>query len=82
VEAPRPADLPPGIYRLRLDYGLTVGSRHYSLQARTFATYGFSVYGKVVESHHMSPPIPASGEDVTGRYVQAPTLLPEFRSCS
>ena len=78
TEGSLPADLPPGIYRLRLDYGFTVGSRYYSLQARTFATYGFSVYGKVVESHHMSPPIPASGADVTGRFIAGSDIAPRI----
>jgi len=78
VEAPLPADLPPGIYRLRLDYGFTVGTRYYSLQARTLGSYAFSIGGKAIESFHMSPPIPASGTDVSGTFVQGADIAPRI----
>jgi hypothetical protein len=72
------ADLPPGIYRLRLDYGVTVGSRYYSLQARTFAAYHFSIGGKEVQSHHYTPLYRASGPDADGTYVNANTITPRI----
>ena len=31
-------DLPPGIYRLRLDYGIAQGTRYYTLNGDTFAS--------------------------------------------
>jgi hypothetical protein len=73
-----PDDLPPGIYRLRLDYGLTVGARNYSLQARTFAARQSSVKGRVIESHIFLPPIPASGRDASGRFVDGGTIVPRL----
>ena len=36
-----PDDLPPGIYRLRFDYGVTVKNRLYNLNAEAFARRGF-----------------------------------------
>ncbi|MFB3825180.1 MAG: hypothetical protein ACE15B_00375 [Bryobacteraceae bacterium] len=78
AQAKLPADLPPGIYRLRLDYGVTVGTRYYSLQARTFAARQSSVMSRVVESHHFSPPVPVSGYDASGRYVHGTTIAPRL----
>jgi len=73
-----PDDLPPGIYRLRLDYGVTVGTRNYSLQARTFAARQSSVKGRVIESHLFLPPIPASGYDASGRFVDGGAIMPRI----
>jgi hypothetical protein len=78
TEAALASDLPPGIYRLRLDYGVTAGTRYYSLQARTFAARQSSVMNRVIESHHFSPPIPASGYDAAGRFVDAVQILPRI----
>ena len=36
-----PDDLPPGIYRLRLDYGVAVGTRNYSLNGDGYASQPF-----------------------------------------
>ena len=74
VEQKLPADLPPGVYRLRLDYGFTVGTRNYSLQGKTFAARQSAVQGRAIESHLYSPPIPASGKDATGRDVFGPGI--------
>ncbi len=73
-----PDDLPPGIYRLRLDYGVTVGTRYYSLQARGFAARQSSVKGRVIESHIFLPPIPASGYDASGSYVDGGAIVPRI----
>src|SRR5258708_13540757 len=51
-----PAGIPPGIYRLRLDYGVTVGKRFYSLNCETFARPPF-FKGHPTESHIYGPPI-------------------------
>jgi hypothetical protein len=68
-----PEDLPPGIYRIRLDYGVTVGTRYYSLAGETFARRSFSA----VDAHHYSPPIPASGRSVDGKDIDATRILPK-----
>jgi hypothetical protein len=73
-----PDDLPPGIYRLRLDFGFTVGTRYYSLQARTFAARQSSIKGRVVESHLFLPPVPASGYDAAGRFIDGGTIEPRI----
>lgn len=52
-----PDDLPPGIYRVRLDYGFTAGQRLYSLNRELFAQRSA---GSAV-SHHYSPPLPLAG---------------------
>ena len=61
-----PKDLPPGIYRLRLDFGFKSGQRRYNLN-------GDAIGQRPLELEHVSciysPPIPASGLDVTGREI-------------
>lgn len=74
VEQKLPADLPPGVYRLRLDYGVTVGTRYYSLQARTFAARHSAIMNRAVQSHLYSPPIPASGNNAVGQYLFGPEI--------
>ena len=37
-----PGDLPPGLYRLRVDFGVMVGTRVYNLNGYTFAARPFS----------------------------------------
>ncbi|MCE5311350.1 MAG: hypothetical protein LLG20_27240 [Acidobacteriales bacterium] len=68
-----PADLPPGIYRIRLDFGVTSGTRRFSLNGEAFTKRPF-FKGQPTESHLYSPPIPASGPDVRGRFIDALTL--------
>lgn len=65
-----PPDLPPGFYRLRLDYGVTTGKSTYSLNGDSFARRGFPV-GRAPESFEYSPIIPANGFHVSGRWVDA-----------
>jgi len=72
-----PADLPPGIYRVRIDYGVTVGSRYYSLNGETFAYRPF-FKGRPTESHLYSPPIRANGRSVTGEMVDADKIHPRI----
>jgi len=77
LEAKLPDDLPPGIYRVRLDYGVVVGTRYYSLDGASFAKRPF-FQGRPVESHLYSPPIRASGRHVSGRWVDASTIQPRI----
>jgi len=61
-----PKDLPPGIYRLRLDFGFGSGQRRLNLNGDAIGQRP-----TVLEdiSCIYSPPIPASGLDVTGRMI-------------
>ena len=60
-----PADLPPGIYRLRLDYGVTKGNDYYTLNGDAFASMPF-FKGSEPQSYFMSPAIPADGTTLAG----------------
>ena len=70
-----PMDLPPGIYRVRLDYGFTSGGRFLSLNGEGFASRPF-FKGRPTESHLYSPPIPANGLHASGHYVYASDIRP------
>jgi hypothetical protein len=72
IGAPLPADLPPGLYRLRLDYGVRSERRELSLGREAFGERGFS--GTVSEVY--SPTIPASGRHVSGRAIDAAGIVP------
>ncbi len=73
-----PNDLPPGIYRLRLDYGVvTPQKRYYNLNCDGFARRSFPK-GRVTESHIYSPIIRASGKHVSGRIVDAAQVRPRL----
>ena len=75
IQTKLPDDLPPGIYRLRLDFGLTVAKRFYDLNAEPFAKRGFP-QGRPCESYLYSPPIRAEGKHVSGRAVDAAAIKP------
>jgi hypothetical protein len=70
-----PENLPPGIYRLRMDFGVTMKNRYYSLCGEAFA-YRPSFKGRPTESNTYSPPIRASGWHVSGRWVDASRIQP------
>ena len=72
-----PADLPPGIYRLRLDYGVAVGSRNYTLNGDSFAAMQF-FRGQAAVSYVYSPPIPANGMNVKGEWVSGASVAPRM----
>jgi hypothetical protein len=62
-----PADLPPGLYRLRVDFGVKCNGRHLDLNAAGFASrhaYDWATY-------MYSSIFPASGKDVSGADVDA-----------
>ncbi|MFC2067194.1 alkaline phosphatase family protein [Chloroflexota bacterium] len=77
VQTSLPEDLPPGIYRIRLDYGITVKKRYYGLNGASFAYRPFS-RGEPMDSHLYSLPIRASGPHVSGRWVDATTIQPRI----
>ncbi len=70
-----PDDLPPGLYRLRIDLGAKAGTRLVNLNGYTFATrpltdqVGTSCY-------FYSPLLPASGKSVSGREVDGAAIVP------
>lgn len=72
-----PDDLPPGIYRLRLDFGASANKRFYSLNGDTFGRRPFS-QGKDCESEMYSPPILANGRHVSGKFVDASGIKPRI----
>ncbi len=75
VNAVLPQGLPPGIYRLRLDYGFTVKTSRYNLNGETFARRPFFKAVPTM-SHIFSPPIPATGTHYSGRFVNAAGITP------
>jgi len=75
VSTSLPANLPPGIYRVRLEFGVMSKGRYYSLNCESFAVRPF-FKGQPTESHLYSPPIPASGIHVSGRIVDGSTIRP------
>ncbi|MDP2919414.1 MAG: hypothetical protein Q8O43_04255 [Dehalococcoidia bacterium] len=72
-----PDDLPPGIYRLRLDYGVVSYKRYYSLNGETFAYRPF-FKGRPTESHLYSPPIRASARYIGSAWVDASRIQPRI----
>ena len=72
-----PPDLPPGIYRLRLDFGNTSTGKNYSLNGETFAARPFFKV-RPTESHLYSAPIPADGTHVSGRAINASQIRPRL----
>ena len=77
ISATLPFDLPPGIYRLRLDFGITSKGKYYSLTGETFAARPF-FKGRPTESHLYSAPIPANGTHVSGRAVDSSRIRPRL----
>lgn len=77
VKTTLPNDLPPGVYRVRLDYGVTVARRLYDLNGETFARRGFAKV-RACESYLYSPPIRADGRYVTGASIDADKIVPRI----
>ncbi len=77
VHATLPNDLPPGLYRLRIDFGVMVGTRVYNFNGYSFASRPFSDQAGTATYVH-SPIIPASGPHVSGRAVDAERIQPRF----
>ena len=65
-----PGDLPPGLYRLRFDFGVKAGTRVYNLNGLTYAGRpGSNETG--TNCYFYSPIFLASGTHVSGRQVDA-----------
>jgi hypothetical protein len=69
--------VPPGIYRIRLDYGIVSKGRIVNLNCEAFARRPF-FSGRAVESHMFSPPIRASSLHAGGYWVDANALKPRI----
>ncbi|MBE3073175.1 MAG: hypothetical protein IMZ67_09385, partial [Acidobacteria bacterium] len=70
VTATLPMNLPPGLYRLRFDFGVMVGTRVYNFNGFTFAARPFSDQVGTA-TYFYSPVIPASGVHASGRGINA-----------
>ena len=75
ASAQLPSDLPPGLYRLRIDYGVSQGNSNYSLNGDGFASQPF-FRGTQPQSFIYSPLIPADGMNVKGVAVQGSSIQP------
>ncbi len=67
-----PSNLPPGIYRLRLDFGLRSATRRVNFNNESL---GFRPANLNSVSCAYSPPIPASGRDVNGTWIDASQIV-------
>lgn len=72
-----PDDIPPGLYRVRLDFGIVANRNYFSLNGDTFAKRPF-FQGRPVESHLYSPVIPCSGRRISGEWVEAELMRPRI----
>ncbi len=77
LSAVLPADLPPGIYRVRFDWGIVQKKRQANLNLESFSSRPFTFeqdgwYGLYV----YTPPIPASGVSAAGDPVEAASIRP------
>ena len=72
METALPADIPPGLYRLRFDFGIIATRRYLSLNNESF---GYRPrYPDKDRSLLYSPVIACNGPDVNGQVVDATTL--------
>jgi len=67
-----PTTLPPGVYRLRLDFGLKAGTKRLSFNGQSL---GIRPKDLNSVSCAYSPPIPASGRDIAGVWVDGSQIL-------
>ncbi|MBF0502740.1 MAG: hypothetical protein HQM09_21580 [Candidatus Riflebacteria bacterium] len=74
VDSILPADLPPGIYRLRFDFGILTSRNRVSLNVDSdFAAIPRSIQNS---SAIYSPPILCNGTDLKGKAVSAKSIVP------
>lgn len=69
--------MPPGIYRIRLDFGITSKGRYLNLNGEAFARRPF-FKGRPTESHMYSQPIRVSSVHVGGYWVDAANIKPRI----
>jgi len=67
-----PSNLPPGIYRLRLDFGVKSATRRISFNNDSLGVRPVNLNSV---SCAFSPPIPASGRDVNGKEVAGSQII-------
>jgi hypothetical protein len=67
-----PNNLPPGIYRLRLDFGFKSGSKYLDFNSATIGTRPTDLTSV---SCLYSPPITASGWDSNGKWIDAAQIV-------
>ncbi|MEL7563036.1 twin-arginine translocation signal domain-containing protein [Dehalogenimonas sp. 4OHTPN] len=72
-----PAEVPPGIYRLRLDFGVVAKGKNYSLAGLAFAQRP-AASAMPAESHFYSCPFKVSGRQPDGRFIDASTIKPRL----
>ena len=72
-----PGNLPPGLYRLRFDFGVLVGTRVYNFNGFAFASRPFSSEAGT-NTYFYSPVIAASGRHASGRQVNAGNIQARF----
>ena len=70
-----PDDLPPGLYRLRLDVGAKVGTKTLNLNGYGFATRP-QTDQKGTSCYFYSPLVAASGRHFSGREVDGASIVP------
>ena len=70
-----PADTPPGIYRLRFDFGVSAKKQRQSLNHNSFASRETPPENL---SLMYSPPIRCSGMDVSGKTIDATKINPRL----
>jgi Zn-dependent metalloprotease len=77
MRTPLPGNLPPGLYRLRFDFGVMAGTRVYNFSGYTFAARPFSTE-EGNDTYFYSPIIPASGTHASGRAIDAARIQARF----
>ncbi len=70
IKTPVPSELPPGIYRLRLDFGVVAKGKNYSLAGLGFAQRPATA-DMPAESHFFSMPLRVSSKSIDGASVDA-----------
>jgi len=73
MSAQLPKDLPPGLYRMRIDFGVMRGTSYYSLNGDGFAAMPF-FRGQQPQSYVYSPLIAADGTAATGEKITATAI--------
>lgn len=73
-----PADLPPGLYRLRADFGVMAGTRIYNFNGYRFAARTFSTEAGTCTYTYSPAMLAASGRHADGRAIDATRIRARF----